>query len=36
LVAILTETPAYKDLGKDLPIFDGRGINKKAQFTIGK
>ena len=36
LIAILTETPLYKDLGKEVPIFDGRGINKKAQFTIGK
>ena len=36
LVAILTETPLYTDLGKNVPIYDGRGINKKAQFTIGK
>lgn len=36
LVAILTETSVYKDLGKNAPIYDGRGINKKAQFTIGK
>ena len=36
LVAILTETLAYKDLGKDLSIYDGRGINKEAKYTIGK
>jgi UDPglucose 6-dehydrogenase len=36
LIAILTETTVYKDLGKEVPIYDGRGINKKAQFTIGK
>ena len=36
LVAILTETPLYRDLGKEVPIYDGRGINKKAEFTIGK
>jgi UDPglucose 6-dehydrogenase len=36
LVAILTETPLYKDLGNEVPIYDGRGTNKKAQFTIGK
>ena len=36
LVAILTETQAYKDLGKDFSIYDGRGINKEAKYTIGK
>ena len=36
LIAILTETPLYRDLGKEVPIYDGRGINKKALFTIGK
>ena len=36
LVAILTDTSAYMDLGKDLIIFDGRGINKEANYTIGK
>jgi len=36
LIAILTETPLYSDLGKNTPIYDGRGINKKAEFTIGK
>ena len=36
LIAILTETPLYRDLGKEVPIYDGRGINKKAHFTIGK
>jgi UDPglucose 6-dehydrogenase len=36
LVAILTETPLYMNLKKKVPIYDGRGINKKAQFTIGK
>lgn len=36
LVAILTEASAYKDLGKELLIFDGRGINKNAKFSIGK
>ena len=36
LVAILTETQAYKDLGH-LSIYDGRVINKKeAKYTIGK
>ncbi len=36
LVAILTDTPVYKDLEKNVPIYDGRGINSKAEFTIGK
>ncbi len=36
LVAILTEASAYKDLGKEFLIFDGRGINKNAKFSIGK
>ena len=36
LIAILTETPLYSDLGKEVPIYDGRGINKNAKFTIGK
>ena len=36
LIAILTETPLYRDLGKEVPIYDGRGININANFTIGK
>ena len=36
LVAILTEALAFEDLGKNHQIYDGRGINRDAKFTIGK
>ncbi len=36
LVAILTEAQAFEDLGKNHQIYDGRGINRDAKFTIGK
>ena len=36
LIAIVTEHKEFKNLQTSKVIFDGRGINKNAQYSIGR
>ena len=36
LIAIVTEHKEFKNLETNKVIFDGRGINKNAQYSIGR